>query len=51
MERKTPALGKEELEEFRQKTKDFYEGKITKTIIKDIREGTAAMPREEENAV
>lgn len=34
MERKAPALGKEELEEFRQKTKDFYEGKITKNDYK-----------------
>ena len=34
MERKAPVLGKEELEEFRQKTKDFYEGKITKNDYK-----------------
>lgn len=30
MEWTKPVLGKEELEEFREKTKDFYEGKITK---------------------
>ena len=34
MERKAPVLGKEELEEFRQRTKDFYEGKITKNDYK-----------------
>ena len=34
MERKIPTLGREELEEFRQRTKDFYEGKITKNDYK-----------------
>ena len=44
MERKAPALGKEELEEFRQKTKDFYEGKITKNDYKGYSHHPACCP-------
>ena len=34
MDRKAPVLGREELEEFRQKTKEFYAGNITKNDYK-----------------